>query len=371
MRILTFGLLLIGLAATAQIDVSVEPVIPAFLEEIVGDGTEISNIQLNGVDFATPHERAGVFVDPQMTMGFLSGIILSSGLVESAEGPNESTGTSNPSATVDYYEDLELEGLSPHNLSDIVVLEFDFVPIGDTLYMDYVFASEEYPEYNCTTVNDLVGIFLTGPAPGGDDYDLTNIALVPEPSGEGFTETIVSINSVNDGTALGNDLSSCEELDPDFADYSVFYVENITDFYEFDGRTTVLPLRTPLVSGEMYHIKIGIGDATDSMFDSAILIGDDGFKTTTANPNSLADLADLNIVIGPNPSNGILQLDVKDDTLNSANVVIRDLSGKIVHSTPLQLGQGVLDVQFLEPGVYLVELLEGANVKAQTRIVLQ
>ncbi|MBK7946535.1 MAG: choice-of-anchor L domain-containing protein [Flavobacteriales bacterium] len=47
------------------------------------------------------------------------------------------------------------------------MLEFDFIPTGDTLRFRYVFGSEEYPNYTCGSVNDVFGFFLSGRASVG------------------------------------------------------------------------------------------------------------------------------------------------------------------------------------------------------------
>ena len=61
------------------------------------------------------------------------------------------------------------------SIIDAVVVEFDLVAQGNTLLLDYVFASEEYPENLLKSPNDQVGIFLS--RPGVPGYQ--NIARVP------------------------------------------------------------------------------------------------------------------------------------------------------------------------------------------------
>ena len=70
------------------------------------------------------------------------------------------------------------------------ILEFDFVPYADTVAFNYVFGSEEYPEYappESSTYNDVFGFFISGPGIIG--YE--NIAQLPNGNG------VVSINNVN------------------------------------------------------------------------------------------------------------------------------------------------------------------------------
>src|SRR5690606_23640724 len=61
------------------------------------------------------------------------------------------------------------------SIIDAVIVEFDFVAQGNNILLDYVFASEEYPENLVKTPNDQMAIFLSKPGVSG--YE--NIATVP------------------------------------------------------------------------------------------------------------------------------------------------------------------------------------------------
>ncbi|MDI9534610.1 MAG: choice-of-anchor L domain-containing protein, partial [Bacteroidota bacterium] len=122
-------------------------------------------------------------------LDFSSGVILSSGRVTDAPGPNTSGSTSTSFGGAG---DPQLNSLIPgYTTRDAAVLEFDFVPASDMLEFQYVFASEEYPEYappNTSTYNDVFGFFISG---GPENYNNVNVALIPG------TVTPVSINNVN------------------------------------------------------------------------------------------------------------------------------------------------------------------------------
>ena len=53
------------------------------------------------------------------------------------------------------------------------------MPSGDTIAFNYMFGSDEYPEYSPSTYNDAFGFFLWGPNPIGPAYNATNLALIP------------------------------------------------------------------------------------------------------------------------------------------------------------------------------------------------
>jgi hypothetical protein len=47
-----------------------------------------------------------------------------------------------------------------------------------------------------------------------------------------------------------------------------------------DGLTVPLQFNAPVVSGHTYHIKLGITDVTDGLFDSWVFIKSGTFKVT-------------------------------------------------------------------------------------------
>ena len=80
------------------------------------------------------------------TIGFDTGVILSSGAIASVLGPN----TVDDATTVNGQAgDATLDTLLPTGQSseDAAVLSFDFVPDASSVSFKYVFSSEEYNEY--------------------------------------------------------------------------------------------------------------------------------------------------------------------------------------------------------------------------------
>ena len=113
------------------------------------------------------------------SIGIENGIVLSTGDVENAEGPNESEGSTGFLSGIG---DADLNALiSPERTEDTTSLEFDFISNGSDLYINYVFASEEYLEH-VFDFNDAFAFFLNG----------ENIALVPG------TTLPVTIDTIND-----------------------------------------------------------------------------------------------------------------------------------------------------------------------------
>ena len=346
---------------TAQIDVVHEPIIPYFIEQVVADATFVTNVQVNGVDFDMVHLQAGTFVDPGQAIGLGSGIILGTGNVVLAEEPNIYSGGT-LAGDFNQYSDADLESMTNVTVNDQMVLEFDFVALGDTVYMEYVFASEEYPEYACSAFNDVFAVFLSGPNPDGGDYVNTNIAWVPDVNGNGMTMDPVGINSINAGAgAAGGDPAVCSEFAPAWQDYSVFYVTNEDTLYEYDGRTIMLNLLAPVSPGQQYHMKIGTGDGTDTAFDSAVLLGANSFKTTYSSaPVGLDEELSSLFSIFPNPAIDYLTVESLEQKVNVL-YEIRDMQGRISSQNVLKQ-DGRIDISDLEQGIYWITLFEGGNL---------
>jgi len=213
------------------------------LAEILGGpGVTITNVS----SYGTVQSR-GSFTT--VNFGIHSGIILSTGNVMDAAGPNSSTSTSISNGTG---SDPHLANLIPgYTLNDATYLQFDFIPESDVISFKYIFASEEYPEYVGSSFNDVFGFFLSGPNPSGGNYNFSNIALIPGSS------LPVSIDNINAGTL------------------SQYYINNNTigqGVVEYDGYTIALYTFANVVPNQQYTIKIAIADAGDSAYDSAVFL---------------------------------------------------------------------------------------------------
>ena len=272
---------------------------------LLGGGVSISNVQFNGGAANINNHQVGSFNDPNNNIGLSSGLILGSGNVQMAAQQNTGTasflgGTGNPGT------DADLQSITLNQIYDECVIEFDFVPDGDTISFNYVFASEEYPEFVCGTVNDAFGFFLTGTNPNGGTYNAQNIALIPDPSNSNiYTTTPVSINTVNPGFAgISGMASNCSSIDPNWASYNVFYQNNTSNSYEYDGSTTVLVAKAHVVCGETYHIKLAIGDGGDEIVDSGVFLEEGSFSSSPINAGSDDLICSLNYSLSPNPSIG-------------------------------------------------------------------
>jgi len=226
---------------------------------LVGGGVTVSNVAYSG---AIPNSIGKFSTGGNPTnLGMTSGIIMSTGNVMDAPGPNNSgsTGTDN------YYgSDPDLAMLIPgYTVYDAAVLSFTFKPLSDTIKFKYVFGSEEYPEWVGSNYNDVFGFFLSGPGISGPySNNAENIAIIPG------TSLPVTINNVNSSS------------------YSQYYVDNTGGAtIQYDGFTTVLTAWRIVTPCANYQIKIAIGDAGDSNYDSAVFLDAESFSTNAVSVN--------------------------------------------------------------------------------------
>jgi len=231
-----------------------EEITPEMLvENIVGEGVQFTNVQYQGGELSK-----GIFTNGYSTnLGIDGGIILCTGYASILQGPNFNTGATGVNGTPG---DATLTGMAGQPTFDAAVLEFDVIPGSDTLYLKYVFGSEEYPEYVLNSYNDVFGFFVTGPNPDGGEYANKNIAIVPGSD----PEVYVSITTIN------NVIPS----------YPEFYVDNTGGLtIEYDGFTTVLTAWLKIVPYEQYHIKMAIADASDEILDSGVCLEENSLFT--------------------------------------------------------------------------------------------
>ncbi len=130
---------------------------------------------------------------------------------------------------------------------DAAFIEASFIPDGDTLTMQFVFGSDEYPEFVNAGFNGTIGVWVIG-----EQGELS--------VGQGAT----SVNAVNEGSNVN------------------LYVDNTQDQFntEMGGFTVTLTLKAPVVEGSTNTIKIGIADAGDSAYDSNLLIAANSVQST-------------------------------------------------------------------------------------------
>ncbi|MBT8271512.1 MAG: gliding motility-associated C-terminal domain-containing protein, partial [Bacteroidia bacterium] len=250
---------------TSTDDFTVEELVQDVL--IDSECNQVFNITWStGTDFGSTN-GIGYFERNGSSWPFESGLIMTSGDVNNAPGPEDET-ISDGSSAWPGDPDLEnaITGLGPGDTNNASILEFDFIPVIDQLSFDFIFAAEEYGTFQCT-FTDAFAFLLTD-----SNGVTTNLAIVP-----GTTDPI-SVLTVRDEAFNGG----CPSVNPEYFDK--FYgtgppeAENpLTSPTDFRGHTVTLTAQATVVPNEQYHIKLVVADDGDTLFDSAVFLAAGSF----------------------------------------------------------------------------------------------
>ncbi|MGB0505900.1 MAG: choice-of-anchor L domain-containing protein [Pikeienuella sp.] len=264
-------------------------------ETIFGSGVKVVNASYSGDD-----RSSGIFSGADETSpGFApseSGVILSTGrAADVTNSSGDANQTSNKSTnTQGINNDADFNAAANQNTFDAAFIEADFIPTGDTLTVQFVFGSEEYPEFVFSGFNDTIGVFVNGEA--------LEISV-----GAGQT-SVDAVNSVNN---------------------SNLFVDNQNDEFntEMDGFTVTLTLTAKVNPDQVNTLKIGVADAGDSVFDSNLLIAANSVQTSVianddviSNSKGTAEVFDL-LANDENSGDGVLQI----TQINGIDVVAGDI----------------------------------------------
>jgi len=304
------------------------------VEILIGSGLNYDNVVFTGADTSR-----GSFSGGPGNIGLSNGIILTSGDVKLAPGPNLLSGASAANMTPG---DFDLEMLSPGGISyDACVLEFDFVPFYEYVWFQFVFASEEYPEFVGIAFNDVFGFLISGPGITGPySNNSKNIAIIPG------TEIPVSINNIN------QDINS------------QYFVINDSNFIQYDGFTTVLTAESEVVPMETYHIKLAIGDLGDMIFDSGVMLQASSFCSGPQTGVERIDHqnTDENFKVYPIPAGNVLNIISRDGQHFDAHLVGQD--GRTYRSASGE-SKITLDISSLPSGVYFMSIINKDGVSTR------
>jgi len=247
------------LQAQLFIDNSVSP------EQMVAEFFTNSCVSPTNITFKGNPASVAYFEAANTDLGINAGIVITSGNV--LDLPQVSILSASGSMQAE--GDTDLEGLLGAQVlsNDAAVLEFDIMVSEDgELSFEYIFGSEEYPEFVGGIFNDVFGFFLSD----ASNPSLQNIAYVPN------TMTPVAINNVND------QLNS---------QYYVPYSQIGGEDVVFDGLTTKLPALFNAQSNTSYHVKIAVADLGDNILDSGVFIGIESLcGESELTPPALADV---------------------------------------------------------------------------------
>ncbi len=194
------------------------------------------------------------------------GVIIRNGVAQHSEGVYSGN---NLSSQVNSNSDVDLQNLSNSSgqtstITDAAYLQFDFVPISNNFNFRFLFASNEYGEFQCG-FSDVFAFLLTDLTTGVT----TNIAVVPG------TNTPISVKDIRNNAYN----SSCGSVNPSL--FNIYNVNNpATSSLNMRGFTQVLNASAATIPNNPYRIKLVIGDYNDADYDSAVFVSAGSFNST-------------------------------------------------------------------------------------------
>ena len=228
--------------------------------EFVSTGATVAEIS----SINCPPEAYGTFLaGDNSDLGLERGLVMTTGSALNTIGPNNigSQSTINDGvgdADLDYLSTVFGDGTLSENAC---IIELDVLAATNELTFEYVFGSEEYPEYVNDVFNDIFAFLISGPGITGDPNiaNQENIAILPN-----GMDTPVQINSVNN-------LQNWEYYRDNTNGLSLQYDGLTSDAYGIKKSLTAIAQVQPCST---YHLKFAIADRGDASFDSGVFISE-------------------------------------------------------------------------------------------------
>jgi len=265
--LLTISLLILNIFSFAQLTVTNGYTAEELADYFTGESVNAENCQIvQGDDL-----QYGKFTFIGNELGLNSGVILSTGNVFNAPGPNNNPATSYNFGGDGNNDLFDLVPNAPYETYDAVLFQFDFKVLSDSIEFEYIFLSEEYNEIlGDPDYNDAFAFFISGPGIDGEK----NLAVIP---GQTTPITANTINSDNHWQFFHDN-------------------EDGNTNIQFDGFTTLMKAKTKgLTPCETYTLKLIIADAGDGYTDSGVLLKENSLSqsvvSVTTNTYSGNDIA--------------------------------------------------------------------------------
>lgn len=248
--------------------------------EMIVDAVSSPTTTVTVTSIDCPQGAYGTFDQGDFTnLGLNRGLVLTSGRVANG-GFNlgiNNPGNSFASTSWGSPGDADLNTMSQQSgnsslSNDACIVELDVFAATDELTFEYIFGSEEYPEFVNSSFNDIFAFLISGPGIVGDPglNGQKNIAVLPPPS-----NVPVQINSVNN-------ITNWEYYRNNLTGPSLVYDGLTSDFL---GVKPSLTASIQVIPCNTYHIKLAIADRGDTAYDSGVFISEIKGGTPTLGVN--------------------------------------------------------------------------------------
>ena len=223
---------------------------------------EITSTNISG------NQSVGYFNQNGSSFPMLDGVIIRNGNINFTAGQYTN---SNLSSFLPVNSDPFLQNLSNQSsgqttsIVDIGFLEFEFIPTSNSFSFNFLFASNEYGEFQCSS-NDIFAFALTDMTTN----ITTNLAVVPG--------TANPVSVLNIRNSAFNEGGSCNSSNPGL--FSTYNVTNSgSSTLNMRGHTVVMSASSGVIPNNPYRIRMSIADFGDPDYDSAVFIGAGSFTT--------------------------------------------------------------------------------------------
>lgn len=330
-QLIAVSVALFGLCTTTQAQITIDDTLTP--EELVNDillggGVVASNItftggtnQIGSFDDTTPGDDPGLGLDYGVAMNTSAVTSLAIGGAFGAGGGV--SGDADLLSVANSVPGLIGETFSVGSINDLAILEFDFVPSSNLLEFNYVFASDEWNTFINSQYNDAFGFFVSGPgittgtfsSPAAFPDGAINVAFIPGTS----PEIPVTISSIT------------PTLNPGFYVSSSTATGGTTTDHTLNSQTTVMTATVSVQCGETYHIKMAIGDGSDTALDSAVFLEGGSFSSSGINLVHETENEEEDDVITEGCYNGILTLNLNTPNFEDETVVELFVDGTAIN----------------------------------------
>ena len=277
------------MVAASRLPVNTTATATQMAEAIFGDGVTVVSASYTGDARSSGIYSNGDTVSPFVTPGD-TGVILSTGraidFTNAAGGTTANPTQANLSAqrttdTVGINNNAQFNAAAGASTFDAAWLDVDFIPTGNLMTMQFVFSSEEYPEFATGAYQDFFGVWVNG----------QQVEL-----------------AVGDGDVDPNNLNAGSNQN--------LFISNVGSPYntEMDGFTLTMTLTMVVNPGQVNSIRIGIADVLDSQYDSNVLIAGNSVQTVLVAQTDTVEIypagtAVLNILANDvNATGGVLTI---------------------------------------------------------------
>jgi gliding motility-associated-like protein len=289
----------------------------------------VSNISISS------NQSVAYFNKNGSTFPINEGIIIRNGSVLNTQGIYTDNATL--SSQINTNTDAYLQSISDNSgqsstITDVAFLEFDFLPVSNSFSFDFLFASNEYGEYQCA-FSDVFAFVLTNLNTGVS----TNLALIPG------TSMPVSVKDIRSNLYNSNCASANSAF---FSTYNPINIPAST--LNMRGHTVVMNTTSAVIPNVPYKLRLVIGDYNNSGYDSAVFISGGSFTTSL-------DLGPDQTICSGNPIQLNTQLDntYTFQWFQNGNPVGGNTASYIVTS----------------PGTYSVEVTKGSCFLTDTVVI--